>query len=292
MDTRSIDTSVQMTTFGGKALRQSREKGVVSDGGAACEGSWAGQVSAERVTDFWNGAMRRYLFWTHFVMGLAAGLFVLIMSATGVLLTFESQMLAWARNAAIEVPEDARPLSIQALAGIAREAGAGSGSQLIVPQDRSDAVELRLDRRDRRFLDPFAGEPIGEIWLEGVFRRITAIHRWLAFQGGRQEVGAALNAAANLLFAGLLITGAILWLEVPARPGTEDPSLPRAGRPTPRHATQLAPCLRAWSRAAKAIVLRRVDLLFRQPELDALFDDTPRRCQRRQGTAPPARPGR
>ena len=33
--------------------------------------------------------MRRIFFWAHFAMGLAAGVFILLMSVTGVLLTYE-----------------------------------------------------------------------------------------------------------------------------------------------------------------------------------------------------------
>ena len=42
---------------------------------------------------------RKTIFWTHLVCGVAAGLVVLMMSVTGVLLTYERQMLAWADRA-------------------------------------------------------------------------------------------------------------------------------------------------------------------------------------------------
>ena len=40
--------------------------------------------------------VRTVLFWCHLVAGLVAGLIVLVMSVTGVLLTYEKQMLLWA----------------------------------------------------------------------------------------------------------------------------------------------------------------------------------------------------
>jgi hypothetical protein len=43
-----------------------------------------------------NEAMvRTVIFWTHLVCGVATGLVVLMMSVTGVILTYERQMLAW-----------------------------------------------------------------------------------------------------------------------------------------------------------------------------------------------------
>ena len=40
-------------------------------------------------------SFRSFLFWPHLVCGVAAGIIILIMSATGVLLTYEKQMIAW-----------------------------------------------------------------------------------------------------------------------------------------------------------------------------------------------------
>ena len=38
---------------------------------------------------------RTLLFWTHLVIGVAAGLIILMMSLTGVVLTYESQINRW-----------------------------------------------------------------------------------------------------------------------------------------------------------------------------------------------------
>ena len=54
---------------------------------------------------------RTVLFWLHLTAGVAAGLVVLIMSATGVALTYEKQVLEWADRRAWSAPpsrQDAR----------------------------------------------------------------------------------------------------------------------------------------------------------------------------------------
>ena len=38
---------------------------------------------------------RTFLFWTHLVVGITAGLIILMMSLTGVVLTYESQINRW-----------------------------------------------------------------------------------------------------------------------------------------------------------------------------------------------------
>jgi len=68
---------------------------------------------------------RKVLFWCHLTAGVIAGVVVLIMSATGVLLTYERQITYWAdtRNYHIEAPSpEANRLSVEALIAKAREA--------------------------------------------------------------------------------------------------------------------------------------------------------------------------
>src|SRR5262249_24672622 len=68
---------------------------------------------------------RKVLFWCHLSVGVIAGLVILIMSATGVLLTYERQITYWAdtRNYQVTAPSpDATRLSVETLLAKAREA--------------------------------------------------------------------------------------------------------------------------------------------------------------------------
>lgn len=157
--------------------------------------------------------MRRIFFWAHFAMGLAAGVFVLLMSVTGVLLTYERQMISAAQNAAVEAPAGAEPLSVEALAEAAFAAGGAPGNTLTIQRNPAHVATLSKGRRDNALLDPYTGEILehaGE-GAEAFFGRVMRIHRWLAFTGGRNDVGAAINGAANLIFGALLISGVVLW---------------------------------------------------------------------------------
>ena len=48
--------------------------------------------------------IRSLLFWPHLVAGVLAGLVILLMSVTGVLLTYERQMIAWSDREFRSVP--------------------------------------------------------------------------------------------------------------------------------------------------------------------------------------------
>ncbi|HEX6739367.1 MAG TPA: PepSY domain-containing protein, partial [Vicinamibacteria bacterium] len=67
--------------------------------------------------------LRKAVFWCHLSAGTIAGLVVLVMSVTGVLLSFERQIVAWADGMRVTPPADGAPrLRPQALLERARAA--------------------------------------------------------------------------------------------------------------------------------------------------------------------------
>ena len=48
--------------------------------------------------------LRSFIFWLHLIAGVVAGTVVLVMSVTGVLLTYEKQMVAWAERSPLAAP--------------------------------------------------------------------------------------------------------------------------------------------------------------------------------------------
>ena len=124
--------------------------------------------------------MQRIFFWTHFVMGLAAGVFILLMAVTGVLLTYERQIVGWAQNSAVHAGTGAEPLSFDALVDAGADAGGAPGNVLTIPRDRSGVVRLSKSRRETILLDPYTGEvlPNAGAGVEAFFSRVERIHRW------------------------------------------------------------------------------------------------------------------
>lgn len=158
--------------------------------------------------------IRSIIFWLHLIVGMSLGVFILLMSVTGVLLTYERQMIRMAQNAAISAPADAEPLSYQGLADAAIAAGGAPGHVMTVPNGRDGAVNVSAGRRNSFLMNPYTGERLDEAGqgTRAFFRRVMYIHRWLAFTGGRNAVGAQINGVSNLLFTLLCLTGLYLWL--------------------------------------------------------------------------------
>ncbi|MBJ3778639.1 PepSY-associated TM helix domain-containing protein [Acuticoccus mangrovi] len=156
-------------------------------------------------------SVRRAVFWAHLSVALAAGLVILTMSVTGVLLTYERQIVAFAERQAFTVPaSDGARLDADALADAAR-AALGDDAFLVLTSD--GLVKATAGRRATAFLDPTTGAVMGS-GVEGVeafFRGVTAFHRWFALEGEGRAVARAITGAANLAFLFIVISGLVLW---------------------------------------------------------------------------------
>jgi uncharacterized iron-regulated membrane protein len=159
---------------------------------------------------------RKIIFWLHLSAGVFAGIVVLIMSVTGVALTYEKQMLAWAdlRNYRQQPPgPDARALPMSALLENARTERGEFPSTVTVRPGAADPVALGYGRETTIYLNPYSGEILGagSTGLRAFFRFMTDWHRWLGASGQSRNVGKAITGACNLAFLFIVASGFYLW---------------------------------------------------------------------------------
>ncbi|MFN8095910.1 MAG: PepSY-associated TM helix domain-containing protein [Vicinamibacteria bacterium] len=159
---------------------------------------------------------RKIVFWTHLVIGVAAGVAILVMSVTGVLLAFERQILQFVDRdlRSVAVPADARP---RPLAEMLRTVAASRGAQpgaIVVRPGPSSAVELSLGREGSVFVDPYTGAILGEGSKQAreVFGAVERVHRTLGEPLRSRGPLRAFGAASNLVFLLLALSGPYLWL--------------------------------------------------------------------------------
>jgi uncharacterized iron-regulated membrane protein len=159
---------------------------------------------------------RKTIFWIHLICGVTAGVVILIMSVTGVLLTYERQMLAAAERAQYAPPPpDAQRLSV---------AGLLSAGKLAAPDFEPSAVSYRAEpgapvtltagRRGSVKLDAYTGElrPEAAPRMAAFFDAMTGWHRWFNAGGESRQAARAVTGASNLIFLFLILSGLYLWL--------------------------------------------------------------------------------
>ncbi|WP_428674979.1 PepSY-associated TM helix domain-containing protein [Roseibium sp.] len=158
-------------------------------------------------------SFKRTIFWSHLVIGVAFGLVILMMSVTGVLLTYERQIVTFLENRMVERPEGFRPLGIDALAAKALENGAQPGNSLVISNQDGAAARISVSRRENYLLNPYTGDRIENAAQDAkaFFRTLTSLHRWFALTGESRAAGKAVTGAANLGFLFLLASGLYLW---------------------------------------------------------------------------------
>lgn len=161
---------------------------------------------------------RKIIFWCHLTAGAFAGVVVLIMSVTGVLLAYEKQMLAWAdaRTYSIAPPSPATRLPIATLVARARESkpAAAAPTNITFRHAAAAAAVVGFGREGSVFINPYTGEVLGEgaKGARDFFRAVTDWHRWLGAGGENRGLARGVTGACNLAFLFLVSSGLYLWL--------------------------------------------------------------------------------
>jgi len=158
---------------------------------------------------------RKTIFWIHLCCGVAAGLIVLMMSVTGVILTYERQILAWHDSGAYtyQPRPDEQRLPVETLLQLGSTDGFNASS-LILSSDPTGPAILSAGRAGRKHLNPYTGDvhPPASDSLDQFFSAVTGWHRWFNVSGEGRSTARAVTGTANLMFLFLVLSGIYLWL--------------------------------------------------------------------------------
>jgi len=178
---------------------------------------------------------RRCLFWAHLATGLVVGLIILVLAFTGVVMSFEPQIVARAERAMVRAKANGRtmPLGAEELVAKFEQSGLkGKPSTLNFTADPEAPVIFLINKGNQQLFHPATGEPLGK-GAEGLrrfFQINLSLHRWLTWpavqtsEGGRKpeggekkaatwkDAGGQISAAGTLAFLFLLLSGLFLWI--------------------------------------------------------------------------------
>jgi uncharacterized iron-regulated membrane protein len=159
--------------------------------------------------------LRTLIFWPHLIAGVIAGAIILLMSVTGVVLTYERQLIAWSdRDFRSIAPADgAAPLSAEALlATLRREHPELEIAGVTLASDRTAPVSIAAGRQTM-YADAYTGRLLGES-TQGMRRFMSATrawHRWIAVEGEGRPVARAITGWSNAIFLFIVASGIYLW---------------------------------------------------------------------------------
>jgi uncharacterized iron-regulated membrane protein len=159
--------------------------------------------------------LRTLIFWPHLVAGITAGVVIFVMSVTGVLLTYERQLVAWSDShyrSLTPAPGAAR-LSVEALIQTLRDQQPDLVPTALTVGSAPDAPVVVAVPQRTLYLDAYSGRLLGE-GSQGVRRFMSgtrAWHRWLAVEGEGRPIARAITGWSNVVFLFIVVSGFYLW---------------------------------------------------------------------------------
>ena len=155
---------------------------------------------------------RKILFWIHLTAGVTAGVVILILSVTGILLSFERQMKKCS-DRAYKVSPRAERAGLGPIVVDARKSQGKLPTLVRESADPTDPLELGFEGDFRMLIDPYTGAVLwqGRDPVYHFFSAVEAWHWWLGASGGSKSWQRNLTGAANFVFLILLASGPFLW---------------------------------------------------------------------------------
>ena len=161
--------------------------------------------------------VRKTIFWLHLASGMIAGIVIAMMSATGIAIAFEEEILEWSdRNAILAVvpKAEAERMTIAAASEHLLKAHPDFPANYVeVPADRSHAYAFYYGRKGPIYVNPYNGA-ISESNREAVHHWIHTLEEWHRFFGGSgkpNSLGRLVTGISNLAFVFLCLSGLYLW---------------------------------------------------------------------------------
>lgn len=196
--------------------------------------------------------LRRLLFQVHLWIGIATGVYVVLISVSGSAVVFRRELNLWLVPHRVAVVEGAR-LSQEELSAAALSLYPGYEVARIGeprPPNRPVAIELRRGGEAKeRLFDPYTGRDLGDS-----YPRVLRVVEWLVSLHDdllAGPVGRRINGIGAVLVMGLIATGAVIWW--PGRRRWVTSLAPKRGANAPRVMWQLHSIIGFWSFALLAI---------------------------------------
>lgn len=155
--------------------------------------------------------IREAVFRLHLSVAVVAGAVILMMAATGVVLSLEETVtgLAERRYFVDAAYGETRLAPEEITAAVAFEA-----TSLRYRAHPRAPVRVHEGRDRYTYVDPYSGEVLGQGpgGLEGFFEGVHNWHRWFNVSDGSVRRARAVTGAVNVAFVFLLLTGPVLWI--------------------------------------------------------------------------------
>ena len=159
--------------------------------------------------------LRTVIFWPHLFAGVLAGVVILVMSVTGVLLTYERQLIAWSNSHLRSTPpaEGAQRLPLETLLESARQRHPHLEISSVTLGSSPDASAVLATSDGDLHLDVYTGGTlgVGATGMRQFMSDLRVWHRYLGVVGDHRPFARSITGWANFVFAFVVLSGLYLW---------------------------------------------------------------------------------
>lgn len=159
--------------------------------------------------------LRTLIFWPHLIAGVVAGVVILIMSVTGVILTYERQLIAWSNSHLKSTPpaEGAARMPVESLLEAAQQQNPGLQITGITIGSASDATAVLATGDGDLHLDVYSGRVLGAgaPGMRQFMSDLRVWHRYLGVVGDNRPFARSITGWSNFIFAFIVLSGLYLW---------------------------------------------------------------------------------
>ena len=159
--------------------------------------------------------LRTLIFWPHLIAGILGGVVILIMSVTGVILTYERQLIAWSNSHLKSTlpAEGAARMSIESLLEAAQQQNPGLQMTGITIGSASDATAVVATGDGDLHLDLYSGRVLGAgaTGMRQFMSDLRVWHRYLGVAGDNRPFAKSITGWSNFIFAFIVLSGLYLW---------------------------------------------------------------------------------
>ena len=149
--------------------------------------------------------LRTLVFWPHLIAGVLAGVVILLMCVTGVLLTYERQLIAWSDRHYKSVVEPGGELRLSVDDLVARARSARPGAEIT-----GVTIRQALDAPIRLAVGPTGF--FADAYTGAVMSELRAWHRWISVDGDGRSIARAITGWSNVIFLFIILSGIYLWV--------------------------------------------------------------------------------
>ena len=159
--------------------------------------------------------LRTVIFWPHLLAGVFAGVVILVMSVTGVILTYERQLIAWSNSHLRSTPpsDGAARMPVESLLQSARQQNPGLQITGLTIGSARDAAAVLATADGDLYFDIYSGGVLGAgaTGMRQFMSDLRVWHRYLGVVGESRPFAKSITGWANVVFAFLVLSGLYLW---------------------------------------------------------------------------------